>query len=85
MRHRPELRRQLKQDRTRFIAQQRQPVFQQFEAVDRIDRQALPVRDEFGRLPRKHEIVAGLIAPAFDGFGCRRSIEDAVQLGCHNF
>ena len=75
-------RRQLKQDRASFIAQQRQPVFQQFEAVDGIFRKALPVRDELGRLPCIHEIVSGLIAPAIDRLRRRRSIEDAVQLGC---
>jgi hypothetical protein len=69
------LRRQLKQDRASFIAQQRQPVFQQFEAVDGIFRKALPVRDDLGRLPRIHEIVSGLIAPAIDRLRRRRSIK----------
>ena len=51
-----ELRRQLKQDRARFGAEQRQAVFEQFEAVDRIVRQPLPVGDEFRCLPGEHEI-----------------------------
>ena len=42
-------RRQLKQDRSRLASQQRQAVFEQFETVDRIVRQPLPVGDKFGR------------------------------------
>src|SRR4051812_26772120 len=77
----PKIRRQLKQDRTRLFAQQRQSIFEQLEAVNGIVRQALPVRDEFGCFPGKHKIIAGLLAPASNGFWCRSPIEYAVEFG----
>src|SRR5205807_121207 len=48
--------------------------------VDEVSR-ALPMGNEFRRLPGEHEILAGLVAPASDRLRRRRSIEDAVQLG----
>src|SRR5947209_7916130 len=77
-----EIPRQLKQDRSSLFAQQRQPIFQQLEAVHGIFRQALPVRYEFRCLPRENEILASLLAPGCHGLRRRGSIEHAVELGC---
>src|ERR1700694_6034847 len=75
------LRRQLEQDRTGFVTQQREAVFKQFKTVDGIVRQAFPVGDEFGCLPGEYELLAGRFAPAFDRFRRRCSIKYAVQFG----
>ena len=74
-----ELRRQLKQDRAGLLAQKRQTVLKQFEAVDRAIREALPVSNEFRCLPGEYEIIARLVAPAFHSLRRWRSIEHAVQ------
>src|SRR3954454_24756775 len=75
------IRRQLKQDRPRFGAKQGQAILHQFKAVDRFLRQPLPVRNEFGSLPGKNKILAGLLAPASHGLLRRRAIEHAVEFG----
>src|SRR5882762_4756290 len=37
--------------------------------------------DELRRLPGEHEVVGGLLAPAFHRFGRGRAVEHAVKLG----
>src|SRR3954452_8145267 len=76
-----ELRRELKQDRPHFAAQQRNAVLEQLQAVDGAIGQALPMRDELRRLPGEDEIAAGLLSPRFHRLRCRRPIEHAVELG----
>src|SRR5437879_1946983 len=72
---------QLKQDGPGLVAEQRQAVFEQFQAIHRILRKAFPVGDEFGCLPSEDKIVPGLLVPAFDGLGSRRTIKYGVELG----
>src|SRR6266516_3453522 len=74
------MRRQLKQDGSGFVAEQRQPVLQNLKAIDRVLREAFPFGDEFGCLPGEDKIFAGLLAPAFDGLGRRGTIKRAVKL-----
>ena len=78
-----EIWRQLKQDRPGFIPKDRHPVIEKLQAVDRVLGQAFPVGDELRRFPREDEVPAGFIAPALDGLGWGRAIEDAIQL--HGF
>src|SRR5581483_6925740 len=73
--------RKLKQHRTGLIAQERQALFDQREAVDGIFRKPLPVRDEFRGLPRKDEIIFGLRPPAFHCLQTRRAIEHTIEFG----
>src|SRR2546423_9787806 len=70
-----EIPRQLKQDGSSLFAQQRQPIFQQLEAVHGIFRQALPVRYEPRCLPRENEVLASLFAPRSYRLRRRGSIE----------
>src|SRR5205807_10114709 len=63
------------------MAQQRQSVFQQFEAVDGILRQPLPAGDELGCLPGENKIFAGLFAPRAHRFRRWRTIKYAVEFG----
>ena len=69
----------MKQDWSRFPAEQGEAAFEQFEAVDRILRKPFPMRDEFGCLPGEYEIVSGLVSPALYGFRRRRPVKHAIE------
>ena len=49
--------RQLKQDWSGLVAEQRQAILKQFETVDRVLREAFPMGDEFGCLPGEDKIL----------------------------
>src|SRR6185437_3296707 len=76
-----EVRRQLKQNRARLVAQQRQSLLDEDQAVGGILGKAFPVGDEFGSLPCEDEIISRLRPPAFHGLEARRSIEHTIELG----
>jgi hypothetical protein len=76
-----EIRRQLKKHRADFVTQQRQTIFHQFEAVDGIGGEPLPMGDELGGLPGNDEALAGLLLPASDGLRRRCPVEHAIELG----
>src|SRR6185312_13311240 len=74
-------RRQLKQDGSRLFAEQRQAAFQQFEAVYRVLRQPLPMRDELRCLPGKDKVFVRLLVPTSYGLRRRCPIEHAIEFG----
>jgi hypothetical protein len=74
-----ELGRQLEQHWTRFVAENRQSLFEKLKAIDRVLRQSFPVGDKLRRFPSEKKAGSGLISPTFDGSGGGRPVEDAIQ------
>ena len=81
-RGRREVRRQLKENWPPLVGEDRQPLVEELQVVDRILGQAFPVGDELQRLAGEDEAAPGLITPTPDRLCCGRAIEDIVQLHC---